>query len=63
MNAEELQLSESKFALDIPADALVIIPLRNRVLYPSVTMPFMVRRPARQRSVEETVLLRVASRM
>lgn len=59
MNAEELQLSESKSILDIPAGALVIIPLRNRVLYPSVTMPFMVRRPARQRAVDETVRQKV----
>jgi ATP-dependent Lon protease len=59
MNAEELQLSESKFILDIPADALVIIPSRNRVLYPAVTMPFIVRRPGRQRAVEETVRQKV----
>ncbi len=55
MNSEKLQLPESKSLLNIPAGALVIIPLRNRVLFPSMTMPFMVRRPARQLAVEEAI--------
>lgn len=59
MNIENLQLPESKSLLNIPAGALVIIPLRNRVLFPSMTMPLMVRRPVRQRAVEETVRQKV----
>ena len=59
MNTGELQSPESEFVLKIPVDALVIIPLRHRVLYPFVTMPLMIRRPGRQRAVEETVRQKV----
>ncbi|MGE5820425.1 MAG: endopeptidase La [Deltaproteobacteria bacterium] len=55
MNAEETQSPKSKPRLNIPAGALVIIPLRNRVLFPSMIMPLMVRRPARLQAVEESV--------
>jgi ATP-dependent Lon protease len=55
MNAEETQSPKSKPRLNIPAGALVIVPLRNRVLFPSMTMPLMVRRPARLQAVEESV--------
>ncbi|MGE5302634.1 MAG: endopeptidase La [Alphaproteobacteria bacterium] len=55
MNAEETQSPKSKPRFDIPAGALVIVPLRNRVLFPSMTMPLMVRRPARLQAVEESV--------
>ena len=55
MNAEETESAKSKPRLNIPAGALVIIPLRNRVLFPSMIMPLMVRRPARLQAVEETV--------
>ncbi|MBF8254045.1 MAG: DNA-binding protein, partial [Deltaproteobacteria bacterium] len=55
MNAEAMEASKSKPRLIIPAGALVIIPLRNRVLFPSMIMPLMVRRPARLQAVEETV--------
>ena len=55
MNAEEQESPKSKPRLNIPAGALVIIPLRNQVLFPSMIMPLMVRRPARLQAVEETV--------
>src|SRR6201993_4110554 len=55
MNAEDKESSKSMSRLNIPAEALVIIPLRNRVLFPSMIMPLMLRRPARLQAVEETV--------
>jgi len=55
MNAEQTEAPKTKPRLNIPAGALVIIPLRNRVLFPSMIMPLMVRRPARLHAVEETV--------
>jgi len=55
MNAEATETPKSKPRLNIPAGALVIIPLRNRVLFPSMIMPLMVRRPARLQAVEEAV--------
>ena len=55
MNAEEKESSKSKPRLNIPEGAMVIIPLRNRVLFPSMIMPLMVRRPERLQAVEETV--------
>jgi ATP-dependent Lon protease len=55
MNSEPTETPRTKPRLDIPAGALVIIPLRNRVLFPSMIMPLMMRRPERLRAVEETV--------
>jgi ATP-dependent Lon protease len=55
MNAEETESPKSKPRLNIPEGAMVIIPLRNRVLFPSMIMPVMVRRPERLHAVEETV--------
>jgi ATP-dependent Lon protease len=55
MNAEETEISKTKPRLNIPADALVIIPMRNRVLYPSMIMPLMVGSPTRLLAVEEAV--------
>src|SRR5438132_83831 len=55
MNAEHNESSKSMPRPNIPAGALVIIPLRNRVLFPSMIMTLMVRRPARLQAVEETV--------
>ena len=55
MNAEDNEPSKSMPRLNIPAGAMVIIPLRNRVLFPSMIMPLTVRRPARLQAVEETV--------
>lgn len=55
MKAEEKESPKSKQHLNIPEGAMVIIPLRNRVLFPSMIMPVMVRRPERLHAVEETV--------
>ena len=55
MKAEENESPKSKPRLNIPAGAMVIIPLRSRVLFPSMIMPVMVRRPERLHAVEETV--------
>ncbi|MGZ8529374.1 MAG: LON peptidase substrate-binding domain-containing protein, partial [Candidatus Binatia bacterium] len=55
MSAEETETPKAKSRLNIPADALIIIPMRNRVLYPSMVMPLMVGRPARLQAVEEAV--------
>src|ERR1044072_7906601 len=55
MNSEDQESPKSTPRLTIPAGAMVIIPLRNRVLFPSMIMPLTVRRPARLQAVEETV--------
>ncbi|HSK30608.1 MAG TPA: LON peptidase substrate-binding domain-containing protein, partial [Candidatus Limnocylindria bacterium] len=55
MNAEETASATSKARLNIPAGALVIIPLRNRVLFPSMMMPLSVNSTARRQAVEEAV--------
>ena len=55
MKSEENESPKSKPRLNIPEGAMVIIPLRNRVLFPSMIMPVMVRRPERLHAVEETV--------
>lgn len=55
MNAESSESAKAKPALNIPAGALVIIPMRNRVLFPSMVMPMMVNRAARRQAVEEAV--------
>ncbi len=55
MKAEEKESPKSKPRLNIPEGAMVIIPQRSRVLFPSMIMPVMVRRPERLHAVEETV--------
>ena len=55
MNAEATDAPTTKPRLDIPPGALVIIPMRNRVLYPSMVMPLRVGSPARLQAVEEAV--------
>ena len=55
MKVEEKESPKSKPRLNIPEGAMVILPLRNRVLFPSMIMPVMVRRPERLHAVEETV--------
>ncbi|HUS09642.1 MAG TPA: LON peptidase substrate-binding domain-containing protein, partial [Pyrinomonadaceae bacterium] len=55
MSADELSMSKSKPRLHIPEGAMIIIPMRNRVLYPSMIMPLMVNRPERLQAVEEAV--------
>ena len=41
MNAETTEIPKTKPRLNIPTGALIIIPMRNRVLYPSMVMPLM----------------------
>jgi len=53
--AEEKESSKSKQRLNIPEGALVIIPMRNRVLFPAMMMPLSVRSPSRRHAVEEAV--------
>ena len=53
--AEEKESAKSKQRLNIPEGALVIIPMRNRVLFPAMMMPLSVRSPARRHAVEEAV--------
>ena len=55
MKAEEKESPKSKPRLNIPEGAMVILPQRSRVLFPSMIMPVMVRRPERLHAVEETV--------
>ncbi|MBI2997799.1 MAG: endopeptidase La [Deltaproteobacteria bacterium] len=55
MNADAKETPKSKPRLNIPAGALVILPLRNMVLFPSTVVPIMVRRPTSLQAVEETV--------
>ncbi len=55
MNAEATETPKSKARLNIPEGALVIIPMRNRVLFPAMMMPLSVRSPARRHAVEEAV--------
>src|SRR5262245_49913111 len=55
MTAEEREIPRSKPRLTIPAGALVILPLRNMVLFPSTTMPLVVGRPSSLRAIEEAV--------
>ena len=57
MNAEETESTktDTKTGLNVPAGALVIIPLRSRVLYPSMMMPLMARSAARRQIIEEAV--------
>ena len=53
MNAEEQESAKTKPRLNIPAGALVIIPLRNRVLFPSMMMPLSVNRSEERRVGKE----------
>ena len=55
MSAAETENPQTKSRLNIPEGALIIIPMRNQVLYPSMVMPLMVGRPARLQAIEEAV--------
>lgn len=55
MTAEEKEAPKSKPRLTIPAGALVILPLRNTVLFPATVMPLVVGRPTSVRAIEEAV--------
>lgn len=55
MTAEEKEVPMAKTRLTIPPGALVILPLRNTVLFPATIMPLVVGRPASLRAIEEAV--------
>ena len=60
MTPEEREEPKSKPRLTIPAGALVILPLRNMVLFPATIMPLVVGRPSSLRAIEEAVRQQVA---
>src|SRR5262252_5276074 len=60
MTAEEKEEPKSKPRLTIPAGALVILPLRNTVLFPATIMPLVVGRSSSLRAIEEAVRQQVA---
>lgn len=55
MKAEPTENPKSKPRVHIPEGALVILPLRNTVLFPSTIMLLVVGRPASLQAIEETV--------
>jgi ATP-dependent Lon protease len=55
MKAEPAETPKSKPRINIPEGAMVILPLRNAVLFPSTIMPLVVGRPASLQAIEETV--------
>ncbi|MPZ77269.1 MAG: endopeptidase La [Deltaproteobacteria bacterium] len=55
MKPEPTEVSKSRPRLHIPAGAVVILPLRNTVLFPSTIIPLVVGRPASLQAIEETV--------
>ena len=55
MKAEPTETPKSKPRVHIPEGALVILPLRNTVLFPSTIMPLVVGRPTSLQAIEETV--------
>jgi ATP-dependent Lon protease len=55
MPDEDRESPRSRPRLTVPPGALVILPLRNTVLFPSTVMPLMVGRPGSLHAVEEAV--------
>jgi ATP-dependent Lon protease len=55
MNADATESPKAKRRLAIPPGALVILPLRNTVLFPATVMPLAIGRPASLQAVEEAV--------
>ena len=55
MKDEATEAGKQKARLNIPAGTLAIIPLRNRVLFPSMMMPLSVNKQERRQIVEEAV--------
>jgi ATP-dependent Lon protease len=55
MTSEEKESIKSKARLTVPEGALVILPLRNTVLFPATIMPLVVNRPASLKVIEEAV--------
>ncbi len=55
MTAEATHLPRPRPRLNIPPGAMVILPLRNTVLFPSTIIPLVVGRPSSLQIVEEAV--------
>ena len=55
MAAPEDANPKSRPRLTVPPGAMVILPLRNTVLFPSTIMPLVVGRPTSLQIVEEAV--------
>jgi ATP-dependent Lon protease len=55
MNQEAQQTPKTRPRLVVPAGALVILPLRNTVLFPGTAMPLTIGRPAPLQAIEEAV--------
>jgi ATP-dependent Lon protease len=55
MNQEARQAPKPRPRLVVPAGALVILPLRNTVLFPATAMPLTIGRPAPLQAIEEAV--------
>src|ERR1700747_4507 len=55
MAAEENISGQSRPRLKVPPGGMVILPLRNMVLYPSTIMPLVIGRPTSLQIVEDAV--------
>jgi ATP-dependent Lon protease len=55
MSPEQKENGKVNRHVTVPTGALLILPLRQMVLFPSTVMPLMVGRPASLRAVEEAV--------
>ena len=55
MSPEQKENGKVNRRVTVPPGALMILPLRQMVLFPSTVMPLMVGRPASLRAVEEAV--------
>ncbi len=55
MASEEKENPKLTRRLTVPPGAMMILPLRQTVLFPSTVMPLMVARPASLQIVEEAV--------
>jgi ATP-dependent Lon protease len=55
MTAKETENKKPSRRISVPAGAMLILPLRQAVLFPSTVMPLVVGRPASLHSVEEAV--------
>ena len=61
MTAEEKENTQTKSTITIPAGAMVILPLRNTVLFPSTIMPLAVGRRKSLQVVEHAVCISMYS--
>src|SRR5687767_9448692 len=55
MTAQEQETARPSRRINVPPGALLILPLRHAVLFPSTVMPLVVGRPASLQIAEEAV--------